>query len=160
VKEGTVSVLVGCHSIVHSLIVLKSWRIVNKCRPHLWEIGCIFLHDIGHWGKDYLSDIEQKNRHWKLGAKIAYRLFGIKGQQLCAGHYKDKTNKLYKADKYSWYITPDIFLYFHAIVEPKLKCGRTAKQHVIEFKRLVKTSIESGEYVPTHNIFIEMNKEV
>jgi hypothetical protein len=158
-KEGTISVLVGCHSVIHSFLVWKSWRHVNGRYPKLWEIGCIFLHDIGHWGKDYLSDIEQKKQHWKLGALIAHRLFGVKGYYLCAGHVDDKNNELFKADKYSWYIAPEWWLYTSAILEPKLRCGKTLEYHVNEFKNKVASSIETGEYRNTHDIFMEMNDE-
>ena len=84
-KQGTVSVLFGCHSIVHSFLVLASWRILYGRFPKFWQIVCIFIHDIGHWGLDYLDNEDEKKKHWILGAKIAFYLYGKKGFFLCAG---------------------------------------------------------------------------
>ncbi len=77
-KQGTVSVLIGCHSVIHSLIVLVAWvRLYGKF-PVWWQIVCILLHDVGHWGKNYLDNYEEKKQHSILGAKIAGKLFGQK----------------------------------------------------------------------------------
>ena len=78
-KQGTISVLIGCHSIIHSILVVKAWKILYGSYPCWWEFVCILLHDIGHWGKDYLSDYEAKKRHWVLGAKVSRRLVGYRG---------------------------------------------------------------------------------
>lgn len=86
--EGTISVLFGCHSVIHSLCVLRAWRYLYRRWPWGWQIVCIFLHDVGHWGRDYLSNPEEKEDHWYLGAKIARWLFGMKGWQLVKGHTK------------------------------------------------------------------------
>lgn len=69
--QGTVSILFGCHSPIHSVLVLMSWKKLYRHWPRWWQIVCIFLHDIGHWGLDYLDDVNQKNKHWELGARIA-----------------------------------------------------------------------------------------
>ena len=81
-KQGTLSVLFGCHSFVHCTIVLMEWIKLYHRMPKLWQIACIYLHDIGHWGKDYLDDYELKKHHHELGAKVCRYLFGQKGKQL------------------------------------------------------------------------------
>lgn len=158
-KQGTKSVLFGCHSIIHSFLVIRSWKILYG-KLEWWEFICILLHDIGHWGKDYLTDYEAKKEHWKLGAEIADRLFGATAYWLCAGHceyslYLIKSSPLYKADKYSWYIAPTWWLYSNCIAEPELRCGMTIKNQVKWFKSQVKESIESGEYKSTHEMYRE-----
>ena len=85
-KQGTVSVLVGCHSPIHPLIVLVTWIKLYKTFPSWWQIVCIFLHDIGHWGKNYLDNYEEKKQHSLLGARTAKLLFGQKGYDLIVGH--------------------------------------------------------------------------
>lgn len=158
-KQGTVSVLIGCHSPVHSLLVLLSWRKLYNEWPAWWQVGCIFLHDIGHWGKDYLSNDDEKARHWKLGARLAYYMFGHKGWNSCAGHCDGVMGKwrsrLYYADKYSWYIAPYWWLYWNNIVEPKLKCGMKNRDAVIDFQKSVKWSIECGLFRQTHSFYEE-----
>ncbi len=122
-KQGTVSVLIGCHSPIHSWYTLKAWRVLYGSWPCWWEVCCIFLHDIGHWGKQYLDDPEQKAEHWKLGAKVALVLFGDKGYYLVAGHcrYSSEIRSwLLKADKYSWLLAPYWWLWMNTVAEPKL----------------------------------------
>ncbi len=167
--QGTVSVLFGCHSIIHSFLVIRSWKILYGSYPKFWEFVCILLHDIGHWGKDYLSDYEQKKKHWRLGANIAWWLFGTKGYLLCAKHCEYSTSymlerepkfhcPLYKADKYSWYIAPTWWLWWTTTVEPKLKCGLGKMEQIRRFQAQVKESIESGEYKSTHEMYRERLK--
>lgn len=156
-KEGTVSILFGCHSIVHCFVVLISWIILYKKIPKFWQIICILIHDVGHIGLDYLTDIEDKKKHWILGANIAKKLFGQKGYNFTAGHCsysKLPPSLLYKADKYSWYIAPRLWLYFNCIVEPKLKCGFNIKKAVDLFTKNVRKSITSGEYTSTHEFYL------
>ena len=81
-KQGTVSVLVGVHCPVHAFFVTLAWRKVYGRWPELWELGCILLHDIGHWGLDYLDDPAEKAKHWELGAALARALFGQRGWDL------------------------------------------------------------------------------
>lgn len=172
VKQGTISVLFGCHSIIHSLLVIRSWKILYGSYPKSWEIICIFLHDIGHWGKDYLSDYEQKKEHWKLGTNVAYQLFGVKGYLLTAGHcefsqinireqHHPNRSRLYNPDKYSWYIAPTWWLYSNVLVEPQLQIGyETVMEAVREFQKQVKESIESGEYKVTHQIYLDLKERM
>ena len=159
ITQGTVSWFIGCHSIVHSLLILRSWRILYGSWPKLWQIVCIFLHDIGHLGLDYLDDYEQKKLHFILGASIGYGLFGMKAWDFLAGHCSHSgypLSPLYKADKYSWYIAPKWWLHWNNLVEPKLMINcRSSKEAVDSFRALVKKSIESGEYVSTHQMYLD-----
>jgi len=109
-KEGTKSLLFGCHQFfLHPLWVLFAWRLEYKEWPKFWEIVCIFLHDVGLWGLDYLTDPYQKKAHWELGTWYGWKLFGMKGLSLIAGHtpYSDwPKSRLWKADKRSWLVAP------------------------------------------------------
>lgn len=158
-KEGTMSVLLGCHSIIHSFVVLAAWVKVYGKFPKPWQVVCIFLHDIGHWGLDYLSNLDDKKKHWELGAKVAKKLFGQKGYDFTAGHCpysKEPRSALYKADKYSWYIAPYWWEYCNVIVEPLLCQGYdTFREAIDAFRANVKESIESGKYISTHNFYLE-----
>ncbi len=160
-SEGTISIVFGCHSLFHSFLVLISWIKLYQRFPKWKELVCIFIHDIGHIGKDYLSDYEQKKEHWKLGAKIALFLFGDKGFNLVAGHDASsgyERSKLYKADKYSFYIMPFWWPYIQCIFEPKLYEGQKMSIQINDFKKRVKESIESGEFSPTHNFYLDRYK--
>jgi len=162
-SEGTVSVLFGCHSVIHSFIVLAAWYKLYGKMPKCWQIVCIFLHDIGHYGLDYLSNLDHKKKHWVLGAKIAKKLYGKKGFDFCAGHciYSNKPkSKLYKADKYSWYIAPFWWIWLNGLFEPMLRQGHnTITDAVTEFKVNVKSSIESDQYISTHDFYLERVKK-
>jgi len=157
-KQGTMSILLGCHSPIHSILVAISWVILYRRLPKPWEIVCIFLHDIGHVGKDYLDDPNLKEEHWKLGAAVAGELFGLKGYNLVAGHTHsagEPSSRLRKPDKYSWYIAPRLWLWTNTVVEPKLRIGQTRWGAVEHFKARVAKSIESGEFHSTHQIYLE-----
>jgi hypothetical protein len=162
-KQGTISVICGIHSPTHSALVFLSWRKIYGKFPNVWQTGCIFLHDVGHWGKQYHDSVDEKNKHWILGANIARKLFGQKGFDMVAGHVGNNgypQSQLYKADKYSWYITPYWLLYWNNIVEPKVKCGMKNHDAIISFQKWVKQSIESGEYRNTHEAYVERLKGV
>lgn len=155
--QGTISILFGCHSPVHTFLVIKAWWQLYG-RPNLWEFVCILLHDIGHIGKQYLDDLEQKHSHWELGARIARFLFGEKGFLLIAGHCNYSgypQSRLYKVDKYSWYLAPRWFLLWDGIVEPKIRVGFSNQDHVDKFQKWVKNNIENDEWRSTHDAFIE-----
>lgn len=162
-KQGTISILIGCHSIIHSFLVLEAWIRLYKRLPLPWQAICIFLHDIGHYGRDYLDDESEKDKHWILGAEIAGYLFGDKGYDLVAGHCERsglKQSDLYKADKYSWYIAPRWWCFLNTITEPKLRMGYTRWEAVNKFKEQVAKSIESGEFKSTHSLYLERCKEL
>lgn len=156
--QGTISILIGCHSPIHSIMIVVAWCKLYKRFPKFWELVCIFLHDIGHYGLNYLDDFEQKKRHWVLGANIANKLFGKKGYDLLAGHCSHSghtISALYKADKYSWHLAPCFWLRWNNTVEPKLRMGYTSAEAVRLFKAKVKQSVESGEYTSTHLMYLE-----
>ena len=156
--QGTISVLIGCHSIVHSIYVVRAWKILYGSYPRLWEMICIFLHDVGHIGLQYLDSHEQKKKHWNKGAWIAWRLFGEKGYRFIAGHCLNsgwKLSKLYKADKYSWYIASKYWQFLNTITEPALRRGMGRWDAVYFFQDQVKQNIESGEYKSTHELYLE-----
>lgn len=157
-KQGTVSVLFGCHSFVHSILVCLAWKRLYSTWPCVWQIVCIFLHDIGHWGTDYLNNHEEKKDHWVFGADIAQKLFGLDAYFFTAAHCTHSgypESMLYKADKYSYYIAPTWWLWWNSIVEPSLNGGKSIKAAVREFRAQVKKSIESGEYRESHSMYLE-----
>ena len=157
-KQGTVSVLFGCHSIIHSLLVIRAWKILYGKYPKGWQAVCILLHDIGHWGRDYLDDYEQKKEHWRLGANICGRLFRLKGYLFTAGHCSHsgyEHSKMYRADKHSWHIAPRWWLRCNCWFEPKLQGEMTAREAIADFKEKVKQSVESGEYKSTHSFYLD-----
>lgn len=158
-KQGTISVLVGCHSPVHSALVWISWCKLYRRPPNFKETVCIVIHDWGHWGTNYLDNLDEKRSHWKLGAKIALKIFGYKWYLFCAGHctYSGMTKSaLYKADKYAFYIAPVWWLVLNNITEPKLMgpFGNiiTAAK---DYKARITESIESGKYTESHNFYLE-----
>lgn len=157
-KQGTVSVIVGCHSIFHSCLVLQAWLKLHHGFPCLWQIICIFVHDIGHAGKDYLDNEDEKREHWVFGARMARTLFGERGFLFVAGHdyYSNyPVSALYKADKYSWHIAPTWWLILNAIAEPRLRMGYLLMEAITRFRYQVTKSIESGKFRPTHDLYTE-----
>ncbi len=158
-KQGTWSVLFGCHSLMHSLVVLVAWIKVYRSFPAFWELVCIFLHDIGHWGKNYLDDYELKKQHGELGAKIARVLFGQKGYDLIIGHnpYNGAPrSRLYMPDKYSWVIVPVWWLVTNQFSEPKLiRKGATRFESARMFKRAMKDNMASGFQEAGHAIYLK-----
>lgn len=157
-KQGTISVLFGCHSVIHSVVVLVAWLKLYHRLPSLWQIVCIFLHDIGHWGKQYLDDYEAKKKHSELGANIAGRLFGRKGYDFIVGHnpYNGAgKSELHDPDKYSWVIAPTWWLMTNQIFEPKLirkGCGR--KESAIMFREAMKENMATGFHELGHEIYL------
>ena len=160
-RQGTISVICGVHSPMHSILVLLAWRKLYGKWPKPWQIVCIFIHDIGHWGKDYLDDPEQKALHWRLGVRIAKKLFGSKGALLILGHTATGAHisALYRPDKYSWHIAPRWWLWWNCIVEPKIAMGYRRWEAINRFKEQVRQSIESGEYRSTHEMYLERCKD-
>ncbi len=163
ISPGTISVLAGCHSPIHSLLVIMSWRKLYGSFPKLWQIVCIFLHDIGHWGKNYLDDYEAKKVHWILGAEFAMRLFGRKAYFFVASRdvnspYINRDGPLYKSDKYSWFMAPYWWQYLNCIFEPKLRTEDTIDNSIKIFNQAVKKSIESGSYQESHSFYLNRCK--
>ncbi|KKM25085.1 hypothetical protein LCGC14_1598570 [marine sediment metagenome] len=157
-KQGTISVLLGCHSPIHSLIVIMAWRKLYGHFPNWWQFICILIHDIGHWGKDYLDDYEQKKQHGELGSKIAHFLFGKKGYELVVGHnpYNGAPRSLlHDPDKYSWVIAPTFWMVSNTWFEPKLqRKGSTRLESALMFKKAMKENMETGFKTLGHEIYL------
>lgn len=158
-KQGTVSVLFGCHSVIHSVIVLIAWVKLYQKLPSWWQLVCIFLHDIGHWGKQYLDDYEAKKKHGELGARVAGCLFGKKGYNLVAGHNPNSgapKSKLYDPDKYSWSIAPICWMITNTWFEPKLiRKGYSRRESAVMFKGAMRESWANGLPKQGHDIYLE-----
>ncbi len=161
-KQGNWSVLFGCHSFAHSIIVIIAWRKLHGKFPNWWQFICILIHDIGHWGKDYLDNYEEKKRHANLGAKVAKVLFGQRGFDLITGHniYNgNEKSELYNPDKYANVIAPIWWLTFVTIVEPKLiRPNHTRKESAITFRTAMKKNMENGFQRRGHDIYLEQQR--
>ena len=119
--EGTRSYLIGCHQfLVHPIAVILAWRLEYRMWPRWWVVVCIFLHDIGICGRQYLSDDTAKSGHWHLGARwsaeIAWRFTRSEWlfktcYDMCAGHSPRESGAfeslLFRADKRSWLLGSD-----------------------------------------------------
>ena len=156
--EGTKSYFLGCHNfLIHPTLVLIAWYKIYKKWPKFWQIVCIFLHDVGHIGKEYLSDPKQKQQHWMLGADIAYKLFGLKGFYFIAGHTTQNNHprsKLFLPDKYSWIIAPNFWLYWNYFIENFDSEAARPKN----WKRIVTQNIKNGCPKGCHELYLE-NRE-
>lgn len=162
ITEGTKSYLFGCHQfIMHPLYVTLAWKRLYDRWPRLWELVCIFLHDVGHIGKQYLSDPEQKKDHWKLGAKIAHRLFKHKGMALISGHTKHgsrgkhEPSKLYYADKVSWLLAPNWWLQLSYKIEDFNSEAARPKA----WKKLVYENMKKGFPKGLHEVYLDNKTE-
>jgi hypothetical protein len=160
--QGTVSIIFGCHSPIHSIQVIRAWIKIYGRLPSFKEIICIFLHDVGHIGLNYLDNYEEKKTHWKLGAKIARFLFGDWGYSFIGGHCSNsglKVSKLYYADKLSWLIAPSWWLATNRIFEPKLGDGLSISLSAKKFKKdaleHLLNNIKNGEMNSLHNIYLK-----
>ena len=157
-KQGTMCVLLVCHSQFHSIIVFVAWCRLYHRPPDWWQTGCIILHDIGHWGKDYLDDYEAKKKHGELGAKIARFLFGQKGYDLVARHnlYAGTPKSiLHDPDKYSWVIAPVWWMMSNCVFEPKLqRRGCTKKESALMFKEAMRENMDAGFMELGHEIYM------
>lgn len=158
-RQGSISVLVGCHSPIHSVVVFIAWSKLYHHPPNFWQTICILIHDIGHWGKDYLDDYEQKKRHGELGAKIALFLFGQKGYDLIVGHNPyngSPRSQLFEPDKYSWVIAPTWWLISNTFFESKLiRKGNTRRESAVMFKQAMKANMETGFKEVAHEIYLK-----
>lgn len=158
-KQGTISVLVGCHSPVHSLVVYVAWCKIYRRPPNWWQTVCIFLHDIGHWGKQYLDNVEEKERHGELGAKVAGKLFGKKGFDLINGHntYQGQAkSQLFDPDKYSWVIAPLWWMTSNTYFEPKLvRPGHSHRESARMFKEAMTENAKTGFQERGHDIYLK-----
>jgi hypothetical protein len=70
-KVGTKSVLFGVHQFLwHPITVLFAW-IELYGLPNWKELACIFVHDLGYWGKPNM-DGEEGEKHPEWGAQWAF----------------------------------------------------------------------------------------
>jgi hypothetical protein len=152
---------VGCHSVIHSMAVVRAWHHLYGTWPKPWELGCIVIHDIGHLGKQYLDNLEDKKAHYVLGAKIARKLFGEKGEALVAGHCEYSgfpLSRLYRPDKYAMIYTTYWWSSWNCLMEPRLK-GTSTMRHQYEWlMRQVHHNIDSGEYKSGHSMYLERER--
>ena len=157
-KQGTVSILIGCHSPIHSILVVISWYKIYHRVPKPWELVCIFLHDVGHIGTSYLVNYDEKRQHHILGARIAKFLFGQKGYDLIAGHnaYEGQPQSdLYLPDKYSYCIAPDWWLVTNTWFERLLvRPGYTGRQSGLMFKKAAIDNWQKGLPMHGHEVYL------
>lgn len=160
ISEGTKSLLFGCHQFVmHPLMVTLAWRKLNGRWPALWQLVCIFLHDVGHLGKDYLTHFELKKDHWRLGAEIAGWLFGWDAYWFTRWHSKSSNgdrwqpNKLFWADKYSWLIAPRWWLRLNDKVE-----GFGKDRSLDEWLTTMRKNWEAGCPKGSHQIYLDIKE--
>lgn len=91
-KVGTRSVLYGVHAFwFHPFTVLLACIKLDGI-PNWKEIVCIFLHDLGYFGKNEMDGPEGET-HPDVGAKIAGRLFGKEYHDLCLYHSRTTAKK-------------------------------------------------------------------
>jgi len=115
-KLGTKSILFGTHQFLwHPLTVGLAWHKLFGVWPKWREWACIFVHDLGYWGKPNIDGKEGKT-HPELGAYIAHRLLGHPYDQLVLFHSRDysrahrtEPSPLCWADKYSVMFDPKWF---------------------------------------------------
>lgn len=73
-KIGTKSVLFGVHQFIwHPITVGVAWRRLFKVWPTWREWVCIFVHDLGYWGKPNMDGTEGRE-HPVFGAHMAQML--------------------------------------------------------------------------------------
>lgn len=113
---GTRSLLFGVHQFLwHPLTVGYAWRKLLGVWPTWREWVCIFLHDVGYWGKPNI-DGKEGRRHPEVGAILVDEWLGDQYYQLTLYHSREyaKMDKaepslLCWADKYSVLCDPEWF---------------------------------------------------
>ncbi len=149
--EGTKSYLFGCHSfIMHPLCIIYAWKKHYGTWPNFKQIVCIFLHDIGIIGLDYLS--KGKKGHWVRGANLANDLFGPDAFYFCAGHSTGSgttRSKMWIADKKSWLYAPKWWLHLNKWVE-----GWDV--HPDDWVKAVKKDLEKESPTGAHGLYLEL----
>lgn len=174
-KEGTKSVLFGCHNpLMHGIWVLMAWRLEYKSWPKWWELIGIFLHDIGVWERQYLSDDKAKIGHWKKGAALSYTFVwyfskkdiyqtshtGWKAFSFVAGHCPEESkyqeSKLARADKRSWVVAPMWWLWCNYFVEWHNSSHKVTPPPV--WRKLVEENLKREKPFGNHELYI-MNRK-
>jgi len=155
-KEGTRSLLFGYHNpVIHGLAVLIAWRREYHSWPKWWELICILLHDIGIWGRDYLSDDEAKKGHEMAGARLALAITrNERAYVLCYTHVTSNIRKgrLWLPDKKSWLMLPNWVWWICWWVERGRKMGL---QTPPVWKRIVEDNLAKKEYRGSHQLYID-----
>ena len=166
--EGTKSYLIGCHQfLLHPLWVFFMWRIYFRRLPRWWELICIFLHDVGVCGRQYLSNQNGKEGHWICGAilsgLIVRRLggedLGWEAFCLCAGHSPGESgyerSDLFWADKASWLIAPMLWKWWNYFVE--FRGIETAKPPI--WTEIVRRNLMKSNPLGNHVLFLQSKGE-
>lgn len=124
---GTRSLLFGVHQFLwHPWTVYRAWRYLYG-KPSWREVVCIFLHDLGYFGKPNM-DGEEGGRHPEVGARIAGQLFGEEYRKLVLYHSRhyaklqgEMPSKLCWADKLSITFDPKWFYLLRARCTGEIK---------------------------------------
>lgn len=158
--EGTKSLLFGCHQfLMHPLCVLWAWHKLYGRWPKLGQIICIFLHDVGHLGKNYLTDPELKKIHWRMGAEIARKLLGEDAYWFTRWHSKSSNGdtwqptELFWADKYSRLVAPLWFRQVSCLVE-----GFTRSQQR-QWLDKMRENWDNGCPKGSHQLYLEIRRD-
>lgn len=159
--EGTKSYLFGCHQFfLHPLWILFAWRLEYGSWPRLWEIICIFLHDVGICGRQYMSDDEAKAGHWQLGGVIAQQFFLAWGLpkiarrsfDFIAGHCPHESgfpkSMMFRPDKRSYLVAPMWWKWWNYWVE-----GFKITNPVV-WTELVRENLESEVPMEHHELYL------
>lgn len=137
-KIGTRSVLFGVHQFLwHPWTVGRAWRRLYGVWPTWREWVCIFVHDLGYWGKPNIDGPEGRT-HPEFGADLAGRLLGPKYGNLTLYHsreyskfYGGRPSLLCWADKYSVWCEPAWFYMLRARLSGEIKeFKQNAPEHV------------------------------
>jgi hypothetical protein len=142
-------------------MVIKAWRWWFGAWPKFWQIVCICIHDVGLYGRQYLSDRHAKQGHWELGAWWAYRLFGRKGYEFCAGHTPESgepRSDLWFADKASWLVAPLWWLW----VNYYLDVSRNGK-HVsnpYQFRLWIARNLVAQNHFGAHQLYLSETHKI
>lgn len=169
--EGTKSYLMGCHQfLLHPFWVLIAWRLEYRSWPKWWEVICVFLHDIGICGRQYLSDDKAKKGHWRRGAEMASKtVCRIKDDGhlvnlawfMCGGHCPEESghreSKLFRADKASWLVAPMWWLWWNHWVEGFEKFGIVKPP---KWKRMVAENLKQEKPIGNHELDLRGRKTV
>jgi len=154
--------------LLHPIFVLMAWKLEHKTFPKWWEIICIFLHDVGIYGKNYLSDDEAKNGHWETGAYICSHIFlrlkrqttlRFKAYRLCAGHCPEESgfpeSKLSRADKRSRLVAPMWWTWWEYWVEFS---SISSPEYVRRWRKAVAENLRREKPMGNHELYIRNRK--
>lgn len=161
--EGTISYLFGCHQFFfYPLWVLFAWRLEYKSWPKLWQIICIFLHDVGICGRQYISDDEAKLGHWMLGGFLAHELFLKLGLPRIAetswlfigGHAPNESgmpkSKMFIPDKRSYLVEPMWMKWVNYYVED------FGISNLVDWTERVKENLKREHPLGSHEMYLNL----